>query len=148
GGTPYKLGTLTTSITGSPFAPPSLLNQLRRDAVERLQAEQTRPHTIELHEPASLKTTPTYMPAAPANIEPQLHLLVRNNEQLDAALEARPASITLDYLDLYGLKPSLERVKASGIEARIASPRVLKPGEEKIADFLRRCDAPVLVRPA
>jgi putative protease len=74
--------------------------------------------------------------------------LVRTPAQLDAALEARPASITLDYLDLYGLKPSVERVKASGIEARVASPRILKPGEEKIADFLRRCDTPILVRPA
>jgi putative protease len=144
GGTPYKLGNLTTSITGSPFAPPSLLNQLRRDAVERLQAEQTRPHTVELREPTWPQ--PTSEPAP--TIEPQLHLLVRDPSQLDAALEAQPASITLDYLDLYGLKPSLERVKASGIEARIASPRVLKPGEEKIADFLRRCDAPILVRPA
>ncbi|MFM2125258.1 MAG: hypothetical protein RL328_1709, partial [Acidobacteriota bacterium] len=81
-------------------------------------------------------------------LAPQLHLLVRNTAQLDAALAARPASITLDYLDLYGLKPSLERVQSSGIEARIASPRVLKQGEEKIADFLERCAAPILVRPA
>lgn len=144
GGTPYKLGKLTTSITGSPFAPPSLLNQLRREAVEQLQSEQTRPHKVELHDPV----WPEHTPAAPSNIDPQLHLLVRTTAQLDAALDVHPASITLDYLDLYGLKPSLERVRSSGIEARIASPRVLKPGEEKIADFLRRCDAPILVRPA
>ncbi|HYO83284.1 MAG TPA: U32 family peptidase, partial [Bryobacteraceae bacterium] len=58
-----------------------------------------------------------------------------------------PDSITLDYLDLYGLKPSLERVRASGIPVRVASPRILKPGEEKIAEFLQRLDVPVLVRP-
>src|SRR6185436_17338680 len=57
-------------------------------------------------------------------------------------------SITLDYLDFYGLRPSLERVKAAGIEARIASPRVLKPGEERIANFLLSCECPILVRPA
>src|SRR5207302_6693969 len=77
-----------------------------------------------------------------------LHLLVRNPEQLDAALEMQPASITLDYLDLYGLKPSLERIKQSDIEARVASPRVLKPGEERIADFLLSCGVPILVRAA
>jgi putative protease len=65
---------------------------------------------------------------------------------LEAALDVRPVSITLDYLDLYGLKPSLERVKASGVEARIASPRVLKPGEQRIADFLVNCGVPILVR--
>jgi len=77
-----------------------------------------------------------------------LHLLVRTTGQLDAALEARPASITLDYLDFYGLRPSLERIKNAGIEARIASPRVLKPGEERIANFLVSCECPILVRPA
>ncbi len=28
----------------------------------------------------------------------------------------------------------------------MASPRVLKPGEEKIVDFLLGCDCPILVR--
>jgi putative protease len=78
----------------------------------------------------------------------QLHLLVRTAEQLDAAIAVRPAGITLDYLDLYGLKPSLERVRAAGIQARVASPRVLKPGEERIVDFLLSCDCAILVRSA
>jgi putative protease len=79
---------------------------------------------------------------------PTLHLLVRTSEQLQAALGARPASITLDYLDLYGLKPSLERVRAAGIAARVASPRILKPGEDRIVDFLLSCECPILVRSA
>jgi putative protease len=144
GNTPYELGDLELSIEGAPFAPQSLLNQLRREAVEKLQALQIAPRHVEIHEP----TWPKPFAAEPSNVTPQLHLLVRTAEQLDAAIHAHPASITLDYLDLYGLKPSLERVKASGIEARVASPRILKPGEEKIADFLLRCETPILVRPA
>src|SRR5205807_470127 len=80
--------------------------------------------------------------------EATMHLLVRTAEQLDAAIESRPATITLDYLDLYGLRPSLERVRAAGIQARVASPRVLKPGEERITDFLLGCGCPILVRSA
>jgi putative protease len=76
----------------------------------------------------------------------QLHLLVRTPQQLEAAIEMTPASITLDYLDLYGLKPSVERVKESGIEARAASPRVLKPGEGRILDFLLSLESTLLVR--
>jgi putative protease len=76
----------------------------------------------------------------------RLHLLVRTPEQLDAALSLGPGSITLDYLDLYGLKPSVERVKASGIAVRVAGPRVFKPGEEGIVDFLLRLDCPLLLR--
>jgi putative protease len=67
---------------------------------------------------------------------------------LGAAIDLRPASITLDYLDLYGLRPSLERIRAAGLQPRVASPRVLKPGEERIADFLVSCDCPILVRSA
>ena len=77
---------------------------------------------------------------------PTLHLLVRTPDQLDAALDLRPASITLDYLDLYGLRPSIERVRAAGIAVRVASPRVIKPGEERIVNFLLGCDCPILVR--
>jgi putative protease len=75
-----------------------------------------------------------------------LHLLVRTPEQLEAAIGFRPASITLDYLDLYGLRPSVEQVKAAGIAARVASPRVLKPGEEKILNFLLGLDCQILAR--
>jgi putative protease len=73
---------------------------------------------------------------------------VRTPEQLEAAIALRPASITLDYLDLYGLRPSIELVKQAGLEVRVASPRILKPGEERIVDFLLRCECPILVRPA
>jgi putative protease len=76
----------------------------------------------------------------------QLHLLVRNPEQLDAAIAAQPDSITLDYLDLYGLRPSVQRVKAVGVQFRVASPRILKPGESRIVDFLVSLQCPILIR--
>ena len=144
GGTPYELGELEVVIEGAPFVPASVLNQIRRDAVEQLTALQSRAPRVEIHEAAIQIREPFEAPAAAR----QVHLLVRNTEQLEAALAARPASITLDYLDFYGLKPSLDRVKRAGIEARVASPRVIKPGEERIAGFLTSCDCPILVRPA
>jgi putative protease len=146
GNTPYELGEVTLEVQGSPFISASALNQMRRDAVERLQAGQRRPRKVEIHEPSLKFGTPPSDDAAPGKAV--LHLLVRTPEQLDAALELAPASITLDYLDLYGLRPSIERVKASGITARVASPRVLKPGESRIRDFLLSLDCAILVRPA
>ena len=122
---------------------------MRREAVEKLQAIETRPPHDEIHDPAAaLKELARPSPAARFSAEPQIHLLVRTPEQLEAALTLAPASITLDYLDLYGLRPSIERVKASGIPARVASPRVLKPGEARILNFLIDLDCPILVRPA
>ena len=148
GNTPYQLASISLDAQGSPFAPASLLNQLRRQAVDLLQALQAQLAIAPIADPIAALHRLTQLSPEPAPSAPQLHLLVRTPEQLDAALAVRPASITLDYLDLYGLLPSLDRVKASGIEARIASPRVLKPGEERIAAFLLKCDCPILVRSA
>jgi putative protease len=148
GNTPYELGELELVSEGSPFAPSSLLNHLRRQAVEKLAELQSTLRTMEIHDPLGVVAQLLPAPKAAAAAATQLHLLVRTAEQLDAALELAPASITLDYLDLYGLRPSLDRVKAAGIEARVASPRILKPGEQRIADFLLRCEVPILVRSA
>jgi putative protease len=76
----------------------------------------------------------------------KLHLLVRTVEQLDAAIETRPDSITLDYLELYGLRPSVEKIKAANIIARVASPRILKPSEQNVIRFLLGLDCEILVR--
>jgi putative protease len=153
GNTPYELGAIELEIAGAPFAPSSLLNQLRREAVERLQEKQAATHVdgrekAAVSDPAAAlaqwQRSPRAVPGGPA----ECHLLVRTPEQLEAAVDLRPASITLDYLDLYGLRPSLERIRAAGLQPRVASPRVLKPGEERIADFLVSCDCPILVRSA
>jgi len=169
GSTAYELHELTLDVEGTPFAPASLLNALRREAVEQLASQQAQPRPITVRDPlealAEAKDrgirpevvssggtrvaantnvpSPDPMPAHCA-----LHLLVRTPEQLDAALrlDLPPASITLDYLDLYGLRPAVERVQAVGIGARVASPRVLKPDEQRIVNFLRRLNCAVLVR--
>lgn len=142
GGSPYTLGELTLQAEGMPFAPVSVLNQVRRDAVEALQAAQANFRTPEIHPTPDLHRP--MLRTLPARAE--IHVLVRTPEQLDAAIAARPDSITLDYLDLYGLRPSVERTKAAGIAVRVASPRILKPDESKIANFLKSLDCPILVR--
>src|ERR1035441_2478997 len=145
GNTPYELAEVKLEIAGAPFAPSSMLNQLRRDAVQQLQIAQGNPgdrrhvHRFLVEQTGERGVCPRVS---------TLHLLVRTAEQLDAALELEPASITLDYLDLYGLRPSIDRVRDAGIAVRVASPRVLKPGEEKIVDFLLGCDCAILVRSA
>ncbi len=150
GNTPYELARLDADIEGEPFIAASVLNAIRREAVEGLQTLQVR-RVADVNDPlaalsGALKKRSQPPPEKPRMAE--LHLLVRTPEQLHAALAAAPASITLDYLDLYGLRPSVERVKAAGVPVRVASPRVLKPGEERIVDFLVRLDCGILVRSA
>jgi len=148
GNTPYELGSVDMESDAACFAPSSLLNQLRRQAVEQLAQLQSQPHPVRTNDPASAVAELSRAPKPAEPGLPRIHLLVRTAQQLDAAIALGPASITLDYLDLYGLLPSLSRVKAAGIEARVASPRILKPGEQRIADFLLRCESPILVRSA
>ena len=173
GGTPYELADLTAEVSGRPFAPSSLLNQLRRQAVAQLQAQQEA-RTITVNEPLAVlaevmgkrregdkewgsEFRPSPLAPRPSTItnlqspvsqSPSLHLLVRTPEQLDAALAVSPSSITLDYLELYGLRTSVERVQEAGIAVRVASPRVLKPNEQRVVNFLLRLGCPILVRSA
>jgi putative protease len=142
GNTPYELADLSAAIIGSVFAPVSLLNRMRREAVEKLEELQSRPITRVIHDTPELWREARRSQAAIA----QLHVLVRNPEQLEAAITAKPDSIILDYLDLYGLRPSVQRVKAAGVQVRVASPRILKPGESRIVDFLVSLQCPILVR--
>jgi len=148
GNTAYELDTLTADIGGQPFIPSSVLNRLRQEAIEDLEAQQSTAKNIDTLAPLDV------LENALSNVEhstgdtseAQLHLLVRTPEQLDAAIELKPASITLDYLELYGLRPAVERVKGAGIEVRVASPRILKPQEQRVVNFLLRLDCDLLVR--
>jgi putative protease len=146
GNTAYLLTDLHLELQGNPFAPSSLLNHLRRQAIEQLVDIQSRPRSIAIHTVSPIRQHAPQSLNPLITQSPNLHLLVRTPEQLDAALDMSPASITLDYLELYGLRPAVERVQAKGIPARVASPRVLKPNEQRIVNFLLRLDCEILVR--
>ena len=118
GNTPYELAEVELEIAGAPFAPSSLLNQLRRDAVEQLQAAQggsrdrrsasRRGRLRRAAEAATVKATvcPTLASAG-----------AHAGAARCGASNCGRRRITLDYLDLYGLRPSVERVREP------ASPR-------------------------
>ena len=150
GNTAYRLDALTADISGEPFIPSSLLNRLRQEAVEQLIAQQAHGPTAVTNDPLltldNALSAVERQPQATPTASVQLHLLVRTPEQLDAAIAVHPASITLDYLELYGLRPAVERIKEAGITPRVASPRVLKPQEQRVVNFLLRLDCPILVR--
>ncbi len=147
GGTGYHLSGLTVDLQGAGFLPVSALNALRRDAVALLteQRGQAPRRSIEPRLQEALARA-TRLKVAADNRPAALHVLVRTPEQLGAALELRPESITLDYLELYGLKPSVEKVRAAGLLVRVASPRILKPTEQNLQKFLLGLNAGILVR--
>lgn len=144
GGTAFHLGKVTLDTDSLAFAPVSLLNRARRQLVESLLFQRKQAKSYAAPEIGSI--------AVPVHVQvevverPQMHLLVRNEEQLGAALALDPASITLDYLELYGLRKSVQRIQETDIVARVASPRILKPSEEKIIRFLLSLGTELVVR--
>ena len=144
GGTPYHLNELTAQLSGAGFLPVSALNALRREASARL-TELRGQVPMRRAEPLLDKSSGP-APRPDSSGAPRLHLLVRTPAQLEAALDTRPDSITLDYLELYGLADSVSRVREAGIAVRVASPRILKPQEQNIQKFLLSLGAGLLLR--
>ena len=151
GSTPYHLGSLELDVSSDAFLPASTLNRLRRTVVERLIENQSTAKSVsigasrvtrELNELAAIRSQ---VPASSIQ-GGRIHLLVRTPEQLNAAIAFHPESITLDYLELYGLRPAVERIRNAGITPRVASPRILKPSEQKVIQFLLSLECCVLVR--
>lgn len=161
GGTPFHLKDIKLLTEEDVFVPTSELNLARRQMVDQLFEESGKivpiPATpmvastmAEMHE-ARTKAIDDASPQPTT-----LHVLVRSPLQLDAAIDSLlqlknstpdlASSITLDYLELYGLRPSVEKIKEAGIQPRVASPRILKPSEQKIIRFLLSLNCDILVR--
>jgi U32 family peptidase len=144
GETPFFLESLEATITDECFIPLSSLGKARRSAIDKLLELRAAPPKRHINR----LEVATYAAQKSAQQKPALSLLVRKPEQLEAAISARPNEIILDYLELYGLRPSVERILEAGISAVVASPRILKPAEERIVKFLLTLPVNgILVRP-
>ena len=146
GTTPFHLQDVSLDTSEALFVPVSEINALRRESVEqllelRMQKSKVQTNLVMQETLEQLQNQPSVQ-HTPA----RLHVLVRTAEQLGAALEMHPESITLDYLELYGLKPSVEKIKSAGVRCRVASPRILKSTEQNILKFLLSLDCEILVR--
>lgn len=158
GGTPFHLKDIQLQTGDHVFVPTSLLNHARRKLVDELfdGCGQLKPIAASpaLHLQRERIRSRNQMAGDDDLQDPlgvvALHLLVRTPQQLDAAIESAAevevASITLDYLELYGLRPSVERIRSAGLRPRVASPRILKPSEQNVIRFLLSLECDILVR--
>ncbi len=154
GGTPYHLDRIELLTTDHVFARTSELNEARRQLVDQLFDASSKVKSLPSSAVVKQVLEVMQIDASSAPVESEkmafLHLLVRTPEQLDAAIETAKsttlASITLDYLELYGLRPSVEKIRAAGLRPRVASPRILKPSEQNVVRFLTSLECDLLVR--
>ncbi len=152
GNTPFELADLTLDAAGDPMVPKSVLNDLRRDAVEQLMAARSRrrPHAVaapEALDQLRLDATGDRRP----DVANSLYVLVRTLDQLDAVIArpgaVRPAMLYCDFEDVRRYKEAVSRARAAGLPVALATLRVVKPAEEGLLRQILDCgpDA-VLVR--
>ncbi len=130
GGTPFRLGSLHNALEGEVMLPVSVLNQMRRQAVEQLQALRARPRRWQLNPDAHWQDLlPPLEPAEPG--WPQLVVLVREPAQLSAAIACGIRQIYLEFEDPRRYREVIRATKAAHPEVELwaAPPRITKPGE-------------------
>ncbi len=149
GGTPFKLGALETSALPSGLhLPVSELKEIRRLLVRELETilddvERDVPAGSVIETVRASVTNTEPITGVPPTVVP----LCRNDEQLDAVLDAGAREVELDWMELVGLARAVERARMRGAAVGVATVRVQKPGEDKIdAHLARLAPDSVLVR--
>ena len=144
GGTIYRLAEFRAEIGGGPLVPKSLVNQLRREVIAKLDARAASAPPRTLAEGSVLEALrPLIEPVAVSPAAPAISALCRTIEQAEAAVAEGAAAIYLDYSDIKTYCAHIERLKQLD-ESRpvyLATPRIQKPGEAPIFRFLARLGA-------
>lgn len=161
GGTPLVLAGVGLIGPGGPcesapvMAPVSLLNDLRRRAVELLLAQRAVAARRAVVEPKALEALRRGVRgiAAGAADGPRLHVLLRRREQLAALADfhaARPDVLGVVYLDLSDpgdWAAAMADGRRAGLATGLATTRVTQPGRDELLERIAELAPPaVLVR--
>ncbi len=142
GDSDYELASLDNQLQGECHFPLSALNQLRRDLVAAMDKDKAP-----AEKPPQIPTT--YRDLQPArhtagSSAPELSVLCRTPEQVISATEAGIGTIYCDFEDprRYKETVSLFRSTAPAPQSAIhlATPRILKPGENGYLKLIERAE--------
>ncbi len=128
GSTRFHLSSLTVDLPDGLALPVSALNRLRRALAESL--------TRALEAPPARRSFPASIPERPvleesvASAAPELAVFCRTEAQVRAACAAGVDRIYADFEDPRGFRESVAVAREAGIPVYLATPRIVKPGEE------------------
>ena len=148
GGTIYVLNEVEATIEGAPLVPKSVLNQLRRELVTRLDA------AARVIPPRPIAANPV-LPQLLADFEAQrnaphadcgrvateLAVLCRDTEQVEAALNCGIRDIYVDYQDIRRYREGVAALIGTDARLWLATPRIQKPGEANLLRVLAKFGA-------
>lgn len=138
GGTTWHLASLQNRLPDALAMPVSALNRLRRALVEALDACVAEPAARRLNRDALplLRARPWPLGAdVPPGEALELSAFCRSEAQVRAACAAGVARVYADFEDPRGFRGSVAVARETGTPVYLATPRILKPGEE---GFLRK----------
>jgi len=164
GGTAFHLGDLQNELTGAVLVPLSELNRLRRDVVAELDRQRALPQRWQVNPvpeasesglaiPDAGSGDPAYrVDSAGQDHEPELIILVRNLEQLEAVLRCGVTTVYCEFEDPKKYREAVTLFHTAygctlpGTSGRaptiwVAPPRVFKTGEEWILKQVRSSQA-------
>ena len=154
GETPFELGEVEIAgehdqpVPSAPvMAPKSVLNDLRRQAVQALLEAREAKARHAIAEPDALDAIRGEILASSARDDgaspPHLYVLVRRPDQLDAALAwappdglFRPAMVYCDFPDPSQHLDAVARCRAAAMPVGLATLRIAKPDEEDLLEAI------------
>jgi putative protease len=130
GGTVFELSSLEVNLSGEGMVPVSELNRMRRALTGILEKERTERYEKRR---ISAVTVSDLLPdpGERGNDAPELRILCRTEEQVEAALSFGPGTIYVDLEDVRRYRDLVSKVRSSSSGTRIflATPRIQKAGE-------------------
>jgi putative protease len=148
GDTPFELAEVeilgedaTPAASAPVMVPKSVLNDLRRQAVNRLLQLRRARARHAIAEPDALaairrEISALRPPGAEGEVKPRLYVLVRSLDQLGAVLDCLPAAVYCDLPDVSQYAEAVARSRAAGVPVGLATVRITKPGEESLLQGL------------
>jgi U32 family peptidase len=146
GNTPFCLGNLTNHLTGDLMLPVSALNQIRRELVSKLTEVRSQPKQWQLLPDRQLQELLPNIGKIYIQ-PPQLIILVRELNQIPAAIESGATLIYCEledprkYREAVQLVRAAKQTKINPPQIFVAPPRITKPGENWILEQVRSSDA-------
>ena len=145
GDTPFELADVRVEVPSGVLVPRSVLNDLRRRASSELAERKMTSGCHTITEPDALARLQPERICETSPTDPRLTVLVRNLDQLDAALAWKPAVVYCDFEDLRRYKDAVPRAKAAGVPIGLATLRVLKPGEDGFQSLIARAEPDIVL---
>jgi putative protease len=134
GGTPFYLRQVSAHIDGQPMVPLSLLGELRRRMLQRLEqdvdfvvAHACKPEIVWQ---GMVQSSAASAPESPvADTSPQLHVLCRSLPQIEQVLKQGVRDLYAEFHDIRQYEDAVQAAHQSGAKIALAPLRIQKPGE-------------------